>query len=45
LVDNFDARPTVTADLTGNTHGIGRELFEVFRRNVGTSETGAGVVI
>ncbi len=45
LADNFDARPTVTADLTANTHGIGRELFEVFRRNVGTSETGAGVVI
>jgi phosphogluconate dehydratase len=41
----FDARPIITADLSANSHGIGRELFEVFRRNVGTSETGAGTVI
>ncbi len=41
----FDARANITADLSANAHGIGRELFEVFRRNVGTSETGAGVVI
>lgn len=41
----FDARPVITADLSANSHGIGRELFEVFRRNVGTSETGAGTVI
>lgn len=42
---DFDVRPNTTADLSANSHGIGRELFEVFRRNVGTSETGAGVVI
>jgi phosphogluconate dehydratase len=41
----FDARANTVADLSANAHGIGRELFEVFRRNVGTSETGAGVVI
>lgn len=41
----FDARPNITVDLSANSHGIGRELFDVFRRNVGTSETGAGVVI
>lgn len=41
----FDARPNTIADLSANSHGIGRELFEVFRRNVGTSETGAGTVI
>jgi phosphogluconate dehydratase len=42
---DFHTRPVAIADLSANAHGIGRELFEVFRRNVGTSETGAGVVI
>jgi phosphogluconate dehydratase len=32
-------------DLSANGHGIGRELFEVFRRNVGLAATGAGVVV
>lgn len=36
-------RPCVTADLSGNNFGTGRELFEVFRRNVGPAETGATV--
>lgn len=30
-------------DLGGNTHGTGRELFEVFRASVGSAETGASV--
>ena len=42
---DFAGREAVVADLSANAHGIGRELFEVFRRNVGTSETGAGVVV
>jgi phosphogluconate dehydratase len=33
------------ADLTGNGNGVGRELFEVFRQNVGLAATGAGVVV
>jgi len=45
LAADFATRAPVTTDLSANGHGIGRELFEVFRRNVGTSETGAGVVI
>ncbi|MFN7224214.1 MAG: phosphogluconate dehydratase [Paracoccaceae bacterium] len=45
LAADFDSRPTVTADLSANSHGIGRELFNVFRQTVGTSDTGAGVVI
>ena len=45
LAADFDAREPITADLSANRHGIGRELFEAFRRNVGTSETGAAVVI
>ena len=41
LVDGFEARPPVEADLSANGHGIGRELFETFRRNAGLSTTGA----
>ena len=42
---DFDARSPVVADLSANRHGLGRDLFEAFRQNVGTSETGAAVVI
>ena len=38
-------RTPATADLTGNGTGVGRELFEVFRRNVGLAAEGAGVVV
>ncbi len=45
LAADFDNRVPVEADLSANAAGIGRELFEAFRRTVGTSETGASVVI
>lgn len=45
LAADFDTRTPVTADLSANRHGIGRELLEAFRRNVGNSETGAAVAI
>jgi phosphogluconate dehydratase len=45
VVDGFDARPLVVADLSANGYGIGRELFGMFRQVVGTAETGAGVVV
>ncbi|WP_426031700.1 phosphogluconate dehydratase [Cypionkella sp. TWP1-2-1b2] len=45
LAADFETREPVTADLSANRHGMGRELFEAFRRNVGTSETGAAAVI
>jgi phosphogluconate dehydratase len=45
LAENFEARAPVTADLSANAHGIGREMFEVFRRNVGLSSDGAAVVV
>jgi phosphogluconate dehydratase len=41
LAPDFDAREAVTVDLTANTHGVGRELFEVFRRNAGPATAGA----
>ncbi len=37
-------RPKATADLSANGFGTGREMFEVFRRNVGPAETGASVL-
>ena len=45
LAEDFDGREPVTADLSGNGHGVGRELFAAFRANVGLAETGAGVVV
>jgi phosphogluconate dehydratase len=45
LAPDFDSRTPIIADLSANAHGLGRELFEAFRRNVGTSETGAAVVL
>ena len=39
------ARPLAQADLTGNGNGVGRELFDVFRQNVGLAANGAGVVV
>jgi phosphogluconate dehydratase len=41
----FEARTAVSADLDANREGIGRELFEVFRQNVGLATTGAAVVV
>ncbi|MEY8117727.1 phosphogluconate dehydratase [Falsihalocynthiibacter sp. BN13B15] len=41
----FDARPAAQPDLSDNGHGIGRELFSVFRDNVGSSTEGAAVVV
>jgi phosphogluconate dehydratase len=34
-------RPNVRLDLSGNEFGMGRELFGLFRRHVGTAEAGA----
>lgn len=45
LEDGFDARDVVTPDLTDNGHGIGRELFSMFRGNVGPATHGAAVVV
>ena len=42
---DLDAREPATADLGDNGHGVGRELFEVFRKNVGRASQGAGVVV
>lgn len=45
LAADFDSRTPVTADLSANGFGIGRDLFEAFRRNVGPADQGAAVVV
>jgi phosphogluconate dehydratase len=45
LSAEFDLRDPAPVDLTGNSHGIGRELFEAFRQNVGLASNGAAVVV
>jgi phosphogluconate dehydratase len=46
LVDpaTWAARTPVTADLSGNDHGIGRELFARLRRGIGGAEAGASLL-
>ena len=44
-VADLDSRAPATPDLSGNGTGVGRELFAMFRANVGASATGAAVVV
>ena len=45
VLADLTGRTPAPADLSGNAHGIGRELFEAFRRNVGLAAEGAAVVV
>ncbi|MDG1430339.1 MAG: dihydroxy-acid dehydratase, partial [Paracoccaceae bacterium] len=45
LEDGFEDRAPITMDLSANNSGLGRELFDVFRKNVGLATAGAGVVV
>ncbi|WP_170507529.1 phosphogluconate dehydratase [Ruegeria arenilitoris] len=36
-------RTPVTADLSANQHGVGRDLFAAFRNNVGSADAGASI--
>ena len=40
---DLSTRPLAEADLSANTHGIGRELFGIFRQTVGPSTEGAAI--
>jgi len=42
--DELRAREAARADLDAHHHGLGRELFALFRRSVGTADTGASVL-
>ena len=39
----WHARPSATADLSGNEYGMGRELFRLFRARAAAAEEGGGV--
>ncbi len=41
--EEWAARPQAEADLSANTFGCGRDLFAMFRANVGGADTGAAV--
>ncbi|EIE52001.1 phosphogluconate dehydratase [Citreicella sp. 357] len=45
LTEGFEDRDPIVADLAGNGHGVGRELFAAFRENVGLASNGAAVVV
>jgi phosphogluconate dehydratase len=45
LVPDLETRAPATPDLSGNGTGAGRELFAMFRANVGPAATGAAVVV
>ncbi|MEM0935654.1 MAG: phosphogluconate dehydratase [Pseudomonadota bacterium] len=41
VAEGFEQRPLPEVDLSANSFGIGRELFETFRRNAGPATEGA----
>jgi phosphogluconate dehydratase len=45
LVPDLADRPAAEPDLSDNHHGIGRELFALFRENVGPASTGASPIV
>ncbi len=45
VLADLGGRDPAPADLSGNGNGVGRELFEVFRQNVGGAAYGAAVVV
>jgi phosphogluconate dehydratase len=45
LADDFDTRTAATTDLRQNSAGLGRELFDLFRENVGLATNGACVAV
>ncbi len=42
---DLDSREPITADLSGNGHGVGRELFAMFRETVCDATDGGAVVV
>ncbi|WP_439137369.1 phosphogluconate dehydratase [Roseicyclus sp.] len=45
LTDGVADRTAALPDLSANSHGVGRELFEIFRANAGPATLGAAVVV
>jgi phosphogluconate dehydratase len=44
-IENLKSRPSVSVDLSDNQYGLGRELFNIFRENVGPTSEGANSVL
>ena len=44
IAHTFEEGEPVTADLSANDHGIGRDLFARLRRGMGGAETGASLL-
>ncbi len=45
LTEGVEARVAATPDLGANSHGVGRELFEIFRNAAGPATAGAASVL
>ena len=45
LTEGVSDRAAATPDLSANAHGVGREMFEIFRQTAGPATAGAGVVV
>jgi phosphogluconate dehydratase len=45
VLADLAGRSPAPADLSANGRGVGRELFALFRRNVGSAAEGAGVIL
>jgi phosphogluconate dehydratase len=45
LTQGVADRAPATPDLSANAHGVGRELFGIFRQTAGPASDGAGVVV
>ena len=41
----WDPRPNAEADVSDNEHGVGRDLFKLFRANAAEAELGGGVCL
>jgi phosphogluconate dehydratase len=41
----WDQRPNADVDVSGNSFGVGRELFQLFRANAAEAERGGGVCV
>ncbi|WP_179379670.1 phosphogluconate dehydratase [Jannaschia marina] len=45
LTEGVAERTVAVPDLSANDHGLGREMFRLFRATAGRADTGAGVVV
>ena len=44
-IESLESRPSVSVNLSDKQYGLGRELFNIFRENVGPTSEGANSVL